>query len=128
MKPETKLQIGENVCQALVVLGIAWTGVVTGYVFVAMTTPPAPGEFVLDYVPEIHMHAMVLNVALPVGLAGLVGCFVSQVLRKKWKPAFLCLAVVSYLVVSVLTVLVWNCMDHLHGEDISLWERQVWWP
>ena len=127
MKRETIIQISEIVSQVLIITSVAWGGLATASVLLSITTPPPPGAFVLDYVPEIHILATVINIAIPTAIIGFLGCCLFESLAKKWKPGFLILALVSTLTMTALAVIVWNHMDRLHGDDINLWNFHIWW-
>jgi hypothetical protein len=127
MNKQAAIRVGEVVSEGLVVASVAWTGLVTAFVLRALTQSLEGDQIVLDYVPEIAAHATVMNISIPVGALAVVATIVFQCLRKKWRPGFLVLGVASMLAVSTTTVMVWNHMDRLHGDEINLWEYHVWW-
>ncbi len=126
MKKET-IRNCEVLSQVLIIASVAWAGLITASSLWAVTTPPPPGTFYLDYETEIKVLATVMNIAIPAAILGLINCCLFESLAKKWKPGFLILALVSVLVMTVLTVAVWNHMDRLHGDDVNLWDHHIWW-
>jgi hypothetical protein len=88
--------------------------------------PTPPGTFKMDAMFEIGVMSTTLNVALPLGIVGLV-CGSILCLRRALSPLPLILLASTFLAVIVCTLELWRYMAGQHGPNINLWANHIWW-
>ena len=112
----------------ILALVIAFPCVFSAWIVLITTEPRVPGTMGrIDVVPEIGIHAFVLNVLIPLGIAVIAAKFWMRAKIPERPASNLVFEIVAFASAVFVAITVWQYLARAHGPASEFRAERIWW-